>query len=235
MDLPVSSNPSADALTRPRRPLPIGLKVVLGLGAALAVSFMAPTLFRSTAADSSLANSQSGAGSGEQAHPVRSPATPLVDSGLLGLGPGLYQVGTDLQPGEYVLAGDSAYFKVMSKNSPDLRSILCNDAFNHRTILTLAPGTYLSFENARLFPIAKAPKLEPADSLLPEGMYKVGVDLAPGAYKVVPDGSGYLEISRNSQHLLASIVSNEVLVSERTITLKAGQYLKLASAHLLLK
>ena len=171
----------------------------------------------------------------EQVSPTGPKGAPVSGMGLLGLGPGLYLVGTDLQPGEYVLAGDSAFFKVMSKNTGDPRSILVNDAFNRRTILTLTKGTYLSFENARLFPMDKAPEVAHSEGLLPEGMYKVGVDLATGSYQAVPDGSGYLEISSNSQHALASIVSNDVLVSERTITLHEGQYLKLASAHLRLR
>jgi hypothetical protein len=158
-----------------------------------------------------------------------------LDPGLLGSAPGLYQIGPDLQPGEYVLVGDSAYFKVMSKNSGEPRHILVNDAFNRRSILTLTKGTFLYVENARLFPMEKAPKVELAEGLLPEGMYKVGVDLPPGSYQAVPDGSGYLEISRNSSHALTAIVSNDVLVRERTITLRTGQYLKLASAHLVLK
>ena len=229
MDLPANSaNPAAEAQARPWRPLPVGLKVVMDCGCALVMSFVASTRFHGTAADSMQAKPQPLAIRSEQGHPV-------VDPKLLGLGPGLYEVGADLQPGEYVLAGDSAYFKVMSKNNSEVRSILCNDAFNHRTILTLAKGTYLSFENARLFPLDKAPKVEPAEGLLPEGMYKVGVDLAPGSYQAVPEGSGYLEISRNSQHVLASIVSNDVLVAERTINLQAGQYVKLVSVQLRLR
>jgi hypothetical protein len=230
-----SAHATAAAPGQPKRRLPTGLKLAAGIGAALGLALATSARLHPPAAAMLPTKPTATAAAGEPFRAAAPPSTPPASSDLLGLGPGLYQVGTEIQPSEYVLVGESAYFKVMSKNTSEVRSILFNDAFRHRTILTLTKGTYLSFENARLFPLAKAPKLDLSEGLLPEGMYKVGVDLPPGSYRAVPDGSGYLEVSRDSHHALASIVSNDVLASERTITLRPGQYLKLVSVHLLLK
>lgn len=66
-------------------------------------------------------------------------------------------------------------------------------------------------------------------------MYRVGVDLEPGEYKVTATGMGYIEVSADSKHTLLNIIINDVFEGEKYITVKAGQYLKLSGATLKLK
>ena len=73
------------------------------------------------------------------------------------------------------------------------------------------------------------------DGLLPEGMYKTGVDLPAGEYKVTADSMGYAEVSSNSSHDMGSIVSNDNFQGEKYITVKDGQYLKLTRAKIKVK
>jgi hypothetical protein len=69
------------------------------------------------------------------------------------------------------------------------------------------------------------------------GMYKVGVDIPAGEYKVLPEenstlGFGYFEVTKTSRHILDDIVSNDNFEDSRYITLENGQYLKLSEAYI---
>ena len=64
------------------------------------------------------------------------------------------------------------------------------------------------------------------------GMYKVGVDIEAGEYKVTPDGSGYYEVDSSSAGTLDVIVANENFSSDVYVTVADGQYLKLSGATL---
>jgi ABC-type Fe3+-hydroxamate transport system substrate-binding protein len=75
----------------------------------------------------------------------------------------------------------------------------------------------------------------PEDNSIKAGMYKVGVDVQPGEYKIIADGQGYVEVAKDSSHSLYSIISNDNFEGEKYITIKVGQYIKLNNAALLLK
>ena len=64
------------------------------------------------------------------------------------------------------------------------------------------------------------------------GMYKVGVDIDAGEYKVTPDGNGYYEVDSSSAGTLDAIVANENFSSDVYVTVSDGQYLKLSGATL---
>jgi len=53
--------------------------------------------------------------------------------------------------------------------------------------------------------------------------------------KIIPDGSGYFEVSSNSSHSLEGIVSNGNFDTERYVTVKDGQYLKFSRASVVVK
>lgn len=150
--------------------------------------------------------------------------------------PGMYKVGTDIKAGEYVVISEQgAYIQVSKDSTGTLESIIANENIQNRTIITIKDGQYFEVKNGDTYPISKAPKAVPTDNQLPAGMYKVGLDIQPGEYKVTADGSGYVEVASNSSHDLYSIVSNDNFEGEKYITIKQGQYLKLGNAVLKLK
>ncbi|MHB9150157.1 MAG: hypothetical protein ACYC33_08800 [Thermoleophilia bacterium] len=155
----------------------------------------------------------------------------------VGFDAGMYKVGADIPAGEYVLiaGAGSAYFQITKDSSGTLESIVANDNFSNQSIVTLKDGQYITSNDARLVPSAQAVPAELVDGRLPEGMYRVGFDLPAGEYKVIPDGSGYFEIDSNSSHTLEGIISNENFDTERYVTVKDGQYLKLSGASVVVK
>lgn len=149
---------------------------------------------------------------------------------------GQYKVGSDLDAGEYVLISNTmAYFEIASDSTGKLESIVANDNFVNRSIISVSDGQYFKLDSGTMYAFLDAPAVIIEDEKLPEGMYKVGVDIDAGEYKVVPDGTGYIEVSSDSSHMLDSIITNDILSGEQYITIEDGQYIKLSGAYLIVK
>lgn len=149
---------------------------------------------------------------------------------------GMYKVGSDIQPGEYVLISNGiGYFQVSKDSTGKLESIISNDNFTTNAIVSVKSGQYFEFKGSKAYPIAKAPKLEPKNGKLGEGTYKVGLHIQPGEYKVSADGMGYVEVAKSSYHNLTDIVTNDNFEGDKYITLKAGQYIKVSNASIIVK
>jgi len=148
---------------------------------------------------------------------------------------GMYKIGQDMPSGEYVLIGSGpmSYFEVARDSVGQLASIISNDTFGKRSIITVIDGQYLKLTGCIAYSFTDAPKVKLVDGFLLDGMYKVGVDLPGGEYKVIPEGNmSYKEVSKDSTHSLHSIISNDILQGEGYATIKDGQYLKLTGAKI---
>ena len=147
---------------------------------------------------------------------------------------GQYKVGTDLPAGEYVaLSKNEAYIEVARNVSGTLDSILANDIFINRSIITVSNGQFLKVQGATLYAFADAPKVQTKDGFLPSGMYKVGVDLPAGEYKVISEGGdSYIESSSSSRHILDDIIANDLFQGDKYIQVANGQYLKFFRAKI---
>lgn len=79
--------------------------------------------------------------------------------------------------------------------------------------------------------------IETAKDSSGDGMFKVGVHIPAGEYKIEVDedsviGFGYVEISKDSYHVLDSIISNDNFEGSKYITVSDGQYLKLTGCRI---
>lgn len=157
-----------------------------------------------------------------------------------GYASGMYKVGTDIPAGEYVLVQDDstlAYFQVSSSSDGKFESIVANDNFDGRSIITVSDGQYLNVTRANIYSIDKAPAINKSAGYLTDGMYRVGIDIPAGEYKIVPTDnvSGYYELAEDSSHLFSSIIGNGLISNEQYLTIEDGQYLKLTRAKIILK
>ncbi|SHH06497.1 hypothetical protein [Tepidibacter thalassicus] len=140
---------------------------------------------------------------------------------------GMYKVGTDIQPGEYLIVADGmAYYELDKDSSGNLESVISNDNFTINRYIQIKEGEYLKLKNCKLYAVDKAPELAVKE------MYKVGYDLQAGEYKVVAEGMGYYEVAKNARGGVMNIVANENFEGETYITVQDGQYLKLQNAKL---
>jgi hypothetical protein len=149
---------------------------------------------------------------------------------------GMYKVGSDIAAGEYVLITNrGAYFAITSDSSGSLESILANDNFDSRSIVSVNDGEYLELKGCEAYPFAEAPAVDKSSEILESGMYKVGVDIPAGEYKVESISSmGYIEVSSNSSHSLNAIVANDNFEGSKYISVTDGQYLKLSNVKVYL-
>ncbi|WP_291568904.1 MULTISPECIES: hypothetical protein [unclassified Clostridium] len=82
----------------------------------------------------------------------------------------------------------------------------------------------LNISDVEMYPFDKAPSLKPEDRVYKDGMYKVGVHIPAGEYKVVPSNDmAYIEVIKDSTGILDSIITNDNLDAEKYITIEDGQ------------
>lgn len=141
---------------------------------------------------------------------------------------GSYLVGTDLPAGEYFLLG-SGYMSVTTDQTGSPESILTHDNIATFKYITVIDGQYLTAESATLYAATDAPAVEQlfdVTTAYPQGMYKVGRDIAAGTYNVTPDAgaTAYIEVASNSTGTLESVLSNNNISAPQSVTVSDGQY-----------
>ena len=148
--------------------------------------------------------------------------------------PGQYKVGADIPAGEYVgISNGEAYIEVAKNATGTLDSIITNDIFQNRTIITISNGQFVKLQNCQLYAFNDAPKTKKSNGFLPSGMYKVGVDIPAGEYKVTSEGGdSYIELSNSSTHILEDIISNDIFTGDKYTEIADGQYINLKNAKI---
>lgn len=150
---------------------------------------------------------------------------------------GQYKIGKDLPAGEYVVIsnGDS-YIELASDSTGNFSSIIANDVFKNRSVITVQDGQYLKVQRGTIYAAKDAPKVELKNGMLPSCMYKVGIDFPAGEYKVTSNGGdSYIEVSRDSSHNMSSIISNDLFTGDRYIQVSDGQCLKFFNCEVKIK
>ena len=145
-----------------------------------------------------------------------------------GYGSGSYRVGKDIPAGEYKLkASSSSYYCVY----PDLTKsdILENGNFTTVAYITLSEGQLFELNRGSCVPIEGASATE---TLTGDGIYKVGLDLPAGQYRLTQDSSGtsayYAVLSTVDATTRHNIVDNDNFENVSYIEVRDGQYLELS-------
>ena len=97
-------------------------------------------------------------------------------------------------------------------------------------------GQYLTIQRCTMVPLDKAPKVDISSGVVPEGMYRVGVDIPAGEYKLHnnTEYDGYYEVRSSSlaSEGFDSIITNENFSGDVYVTVQEGQYLVVNRAEL---
>ena len=145
---------------------------------------------------------------------------------------GMYKVGEEIPAGEYYIetTKSSCYYARTSDSTGALESIIENDNISTFTFVTLKDGEYFEITNAKFTPSSN---IEPITSR-GEGMYRVGIDLPAGEYKVKSSDTGYYAVlSSTDGSGFGNIVTNDNFDGEKYITVADGQYLKITRAEII--
>lgn len=134
-----------------------------------------------------------------------------------------YQVGKEIQPGEYMVLAQEhrAYVEVNDKNG----EMVANDFFNHCSIIDLEMGQTLKINRCDVYEINNVPYVPKKDGGYLEGMYKIGTHIPAGEYMAVGKNNTMYSYSDKtweweSQEGVA-IINNYAIM-----TLEHGQYLE---------
>ncbi|MEU8774619.1 hypothetical protein [Streptomyces sp. NPDC048606] len=148
-------------------------------------------------------------------------------------GAGTFQVGSDVKPGTYRTTGNKdlgCYWERLKDASGEVESIIANDNVTGASYVTIAATDKLfkssgckDWEAVDPKAAGGSPKAEAAGD---GGMFKVGLDLAPGTYKSTGPAEGstgcYWERSKDAAHTVDSIIANENPEGPAVVTIAAG-------------
>lgn len=143
--------------------------------------------------------------------------------------PGIYQVGTDLPAGEYMIFtltnGIKGSYSVLSDMSEDAQ-VLDHASFPYNSIVTLSAGQVLKLTRCSASPIAEVPQIDHFYG----NMYKIGYHIPAGTYR--------LKRAKNAQAGVAftlawpsntydSVTDYMEVKDNAVITVHEGEYLQL--------
>ena len=146
---------------------------------------------------------------------------------------GEYVVGKDFPAGEYLLYVEDCFDDSMGYDYGYIGTFEYYSWFQNSIYVDLLEGEYADISGCRVYslsePLAENNPFEKA------GMFKVGFDLEPGTYTVIPDGSGfqpYVNVHENCRDYDRETFDNstsplEEDYEEETVTVKEGEYLEL--------
>lgn len=148
-------------------------------------------------------------------------------------GDGSYQVGSDIKPGTYVSSGNSdggCYWERAKDASGGADAIIANDNVMGASYVTVAAGDKIfktsgCKEWQLVDPKATGTTGTPKSTLKGAGgMFKVGVDIAPGTYKSTgnTDDKCYWERAKDASHGMDSIAANDNVTGTAIVTIDAG-------------
>jgi len=146
-------------------------------------------------------------------------------------GDGDFQVGSDIKPGTYRTTGntdDMCYWERAKDASGEVDSLLANDNVSGTGYVTVQATDKIFKSSGCNDWEAVDPKAEggsPATGMAGDGgMFRVGVDIAPGTYKSTgnTDDMCYWERAKDAEHSLDSIIANDNVSGSAVVTLSAS-------------
>ncbi|GAA0339066.1 hypothetical protein [Streptomyces blastmyceticus] len=139
-------------------------------------------------------------------------------------GSGTYQVGKDIKPGTYRSTGNKlgCYWERAKDSKGELDSILANDNVVGSSYVTIAADDKVfKTRDCKGWNLVTDEKTgTPKSEVSGNGMYRVGVDIAPGTYKADGNKSGcYWERDKDALHGTDSIEANENVTGSGIVTI----------------
>lgn len=152
---------------------------------------------------------------------------------------GQYLVGNDIKAGEYLLIASNyerGYFCISEDPNDD--NILENGASMTYAYISVKNGEFLKLSNATIYNVHDndLDKICLNFSDNTQGiMYRVGIDLAPGTYKVSTNKQdGYYSIYDKALSSDSEIVNNECFSGTVYLRVSSGEYLLLTGGTYLI-
>ena len=212
----------------------MGMKAKVALGAVVGVVVIGAVSANGGSGDGDAKGSDKGssASAGQKPGAAKdSGAEAAAEKKVAFEGDGDFQVGSDIKPGTYRTTGntdDMCYWERAKDASGEMESLLANDNVSGTSYVTIKATDKLftsSGCNDWEAVDTKAKGGSPADKMAGSGgMYRVGVDIAPGTYKSTgnTDDICYWERAKDSEHSLGSIIANNNVSGSAVVAISAS-------------
>jgi hypothetical protein len=212
----------------------MGMKAKVALGAVVGVVVIGAVSANGSGDDGSTKGSDKGSSASADQKPGAakdSGAEAAAEKKVAFEGDGDFQVGSDIKPGTYRTTGntdDMCYWERAKDASGEMESLLANDNVSGTSYVTIKATDKLftsSGCNDWEAVDTKAKGGSPADKMAGSGgMFRVGVDIAPGTYKSTgnTDDMCYWERAKDSEHSLDSIIANNNVSGSAVVTISAS-------------
>jgi len=196
----------------------IGVWVALGLVALVGIGAVVGT--EETTVPAPVTSTPQVDGSVDDSSDAPPAPEPTAPAGDTLPGDGTFVVGAEMKPGLW--KGNDAsggYWATLKNVSGELDAIVANDNVASGNAYVQVGGAARYFEANGFTEWVKVPAKPTgpkATSFPGEGMYMVGVDIAPGTYRAKSDGSGYWARLSNASGELGGIIANDNVLSSTT-------------------
>jgi hypothetical protein len=215
----------------------MGMKGKVALGAVVGIVVIGAVSTNSgDNGDSDSTSSDKGSSSSAQAKPggeedsAKTAEEKAEEKKVAFEGDGEFEVGTDIKPGTYRTTGNTdgmCYWERAKDASGEMDSLLANDNVTGTSYVTVKAGDKLFKSSDCNDWEAVDPKAKgtPATKMAGDGgMYRVGVDIAPGTYKSTgnEDDMCYWERTKDAEHGLDSIIANNNVSGSAVVKISAS-------------
>lgn len=145
--------------------------------------------------------------------------------------PGVYEVGKDINEGEYLVVAENDIYKskIEVASTPYDASdteVYCIESSFKSAYVRVKLGQFLKVEKANIYSLDDRPKL----NIQTNGCFKVGVDIEPGIYNLHPQNEmSYYAINTLNEDGSYNLETNEYGFSnDIQIKINDGEYLELS-------
>lgn len=148
----------------------------------------------------------------------------------------MYKIGADMPAGEYKIFAQEEYSSFSLTGDARGEDYIASDTVTRFAYVSVEDGQYLELRDCFAVPVEETWPVQPEDDKLTDGVYRVGVDLEPGEYKVsVTEGADFSSYSITEDANGQEYVDSNTISKSNYIEVKEGEYLTLRGAELVLK
>lgn len=148
----------------------------------------------------------------------------------------MYKIGADMPAGEYKIFAQDEYSSFSLTGDARGEDYIASDMITTFAFVSVEDGQFLELRDCFAVPVEETWPVQPEDDKLTDGVYRVGIDLEPGEYKVsVTEGADYSSYKITEDANAKEYIDSNFISKSNYIEVKDGEYLTLRGAELPLK
>ena len=145
-----------------------------------------------------------------------------------------YKIGTDMPAGEYKLFALEEYASYDLTGDARGEEYIAYNSIETFAYVVVEDGQFLEISEAFAVPVEDVDPVEPVDGKFGPGVYRIGVDIEPGEYKVTSIGE-YASYDIATDANFIEYVDYGSIEKSNYVEVRDGEYLELVEAELIVE